>query len=220
MKNYCLIIVLLFSFQINAQKVFRYQLKANIIPVENFQYAGASRIGFETVNRKFNFGIDLLAYPVSSYENTRYYKDSFFHRQDLMQTVNSFGIAFNISRALNFNINKNRFIYGCQLFLGLNRQFEERTTYDFDTVTGLPSQSVISQGGYAQTYKITEHGAKFSFGGIPFARLELAINKRFTFSPEFQLPFCINNKIGGYMDFAFMPGFNFCLGYKLGKAGL
>ncbi len=216
-------VLCILTLNTNAQNEFAYQLRVNVIPLPSFQYAGAYRIGIESVSRKVNFGLDFVNYTVRNSTSSVYYRDSsFFYRRDISRRIFSNGLALNISRAINFKSNRNRLILGFQAYVGMNRLMTSNTDHVFDTLYPGSRNSQVPAGyeGISITSGKTNyigHGPKASFGFTPFIRLELAINKRFTFSPELQMPLILSNETGGSFSAGFMQGFNFCLGYKFLK---
>jgi hypothetical protein len=204
------------------QAQFKYQVRVNVIPIQDFYYAGGSRIGIETTHKKYNVGLDWLGYKVDEESNELYAKDSLFRRTRLREQIFASGAAINLSRSFAFKRNRNKWVVGSQFFIGANKQRNYSQRQVYDSIHGFVPRWPSHNNGYQWWDIDTEekeirHGAKLSLAFSLFLRMQLAINKHFTFSPEFQLPFFINNMIGGQRGFEMVPGFNFCLGYHFCK---
>jgi hypothetical protein len=218
MKNTCLMMIFLFNaLKLFAQSPLTYQLRLNVIPIKDFAYAGAGRIGIETTNRKYNIGVDLMTFRVDQHSATTYTLDSVFRRTRTTTNVNAQGLAFNVSRAYRFKNNNNKWISGVQVFAGASRQINTEYKEIFDTTYSKYSSPHWVNPTFNQLGDYRRHGPKLNFAVSIFARLQLEINRRFTFTPELQLPLTIDNRIGGDVILDLFPGFNFCLGYRFGK---
>lgn len=217
MKNTCLLILLISTLQLFAQPALKYQLRLNMIPVKSFAFAGAARIGLETVNRKYNRGMDLMSFWVDAQSSIVYTRDSFFRRSTTNTGITARGLAFNIFRSYEFKNNNNRWIFGAQFFTGISRQVSTIYREVFDTTSNKYSGPHWVSAHFNQLTEYQKHGPKLYLAASIFARLQLEINRRFTFTPELQFPVTIYNAIGGNTVLDLLPGFNFCLGYRFGK---
>lgn len=223
MKKLLLSIIILSGLKSYGQSDFKYQARVNILPIQNFYYASAHRLGIETTTGKWNFGLDVLTYNAPGYVmKDYYYQDSIYlARNTVDKSIVVAGLALNVIRAVKFRNNNNRFLFGLQGFVGGNVQTDRCYTEIYNpshaTIPGYSGGSEYGWQKNSSSYVEEKHGVKTTLGITPFVRLELAINKRFTFTPEYMMPFIFMNNIGGGTTTDFNQGFNFCLGYKFGK---
>ena len=219
MKNICLLFAFCLVSEINAQETFKLQLKLNVIPFEKFYYSGGARLGIETLHRKYNYGIHFVAFHLDEENKETFRQDSLFYRTKFRETNYIKGLAASIMRSFPFRYNRNKLLVGIQGFVGADRKidYSQRFVYD-TTIYHLPNGHRFRFDNGWRTldqYEVKEsHGPKLSLVFSAFLRLELAVTKRFTFSPELQFPFMVHNQIGGQIFTDANPGFNFCLGYK------
>ena len=191
---------------------FKGQIKANVLPIDKFNYAGGFKLGYETIDRKWNFGVDMVNYLGHDNTYTSYAQDSVVRIYKNHEYIGCHGFAFSLLRTFPFKENTNRWIFGASFFTGFSKQGNTIEYSIYDTSRGyldrwvMPSRDVI-----------IKHGPKWNFVLAVFARMELNISRRFTLSPELNIPWMISNDIGGSMNTFSQTGINICLGYRLGR---
>lgn len=215
--------LLLVALEARAQPPFKTQVRLNVISLPDFYYAGAIRFGVETLNRRYNWGIDYLAFTMADQIKSTYSRDSFFrcYTDNKREWIGGFGI--NCMSTYKFKNNCNQLVAGIQGFIGWQVQTNTITNALLDT-PAYRNPSVYTPPAYGwqitqQDPVVIAHGEKLVLGITPFIRFQLMLSKRFTFNPELMLPVYFRNQIGGDMTAEFTPGFNFCVGYRFRRSG-
>lgn len=221
MRRFFILAVLVFiGAQLKAQKSFKYQISTNLFINPQHTYTGGGHINFETINKNYNLGLGFTGFTVSNQTNNRYYlKDSVMYRESANKWQHALGLTMNISRSLKLEAYNHRLVYGFQFFAGANSIRTIKQTDYYDTVYLHNTSGAYSDYGWRSKLKFPEvssTGYKLSFGAALFARLELSVTDRFTFSPALTVPFIAHNESGG-RSLNVEPGFNFHLGYRFGK---
>ncbi len=220
MRNICLLFIMYLVQDAYAQQEYKLQVRINAVPIPGFYYSGASRIGIETIHRKYNFGLHTISFHLAEKNSEGFRQDSVFYRTRLSEERFVSGYALSILRGFPLKFNKNKLVVGTQFFIGSNRQRNTIRNDAYDSTSyRLPNGMLYrNDGGWKPVSSREEnHGPKLSMVFSAFFRLELAITKHFTFSPELQFPFVVHNRIGGLTDTEQNIGFNFCLAYKFIK---